>query len=190
MLGYNLNQTVYEIALEFWWFRDFEMLLIVQEWMEPVHYCCTSAQQFLLCGTEISPTDYHCSSLQKQCNLSLSQVCLKNYMCWQDSNPCGILHLALESENSTTQPGSLMMKVCKIDNQKKQKKVWPCPKGLAYCLTGRIMQMKYPSLKANECKNHQRLKMFWSRIELFYCKNIATIKILPQYSRIANRLFK
>ena len=25
--------------------------------MGPVHYCCTSTQQFLLRGTEISPTD-------------------------------------------------------------------------------------------------------------------------------------
>ena len=52
------------MKLEFLWFRDFEMLLFVrlfgainvQEWIGPVHYCCTSAQQFLLHGTEISPT--------------------------------------------------------------------------------------------------------------------------------------
>ena len=32
------------------------MLLFVQELMGPVHYCCTSTQQFLLRGTEKSPT--------------------------------------------------------------------------------------------------------------------------------------
>ena len=54
MLGYNMNQTVYEIALEFFWFRDFEMLLFVQEWIGLYIIVAVLHDNFLLRHTEIS----------------------------------------------------------------------------------------------------------------------------------------